>query len=81
MSSSEPKAPLAAVAWGAGKPLVIEEVNVNPPQAMEIRIKVACTSLCCSDITAWESQVAQGAKLRGASQIIGVHTNLYLAFL
>ncbi|CAL2261932.1 unnamed protein product [Prunus armeniaca] len=46
----------AAVAWGAGKPLVIEEVNVNPPQAMEIRIKVACTSLCRSDITAWESQ-------------------------
>ncbi|CAL2261952.1 unnamed protein product [Prunus armeniaca] len=37
-------------------PLVIEEVNVNPPQAMEIRIKVACTSLCRSDITAWESQ-------------------------
>ncbi|CAL8159598.1 unnamed protein product [Prunus armeniaca] len=56
MSSSEPKAPLAAVAWGDGKPLVIEEVNVNPPQAMEIRIKVACTSLCRSDITAWESQ-------------------------
>ncbi|CAL9031821.1 unnamed protein product [Prunus brigantina] len=46
----------AAVAWGAGKPLVIEEVNVNPPQAMEIRIKVVCTSLCRSDITAWESQ-------------------------
>ncbi|BFG32555.1 hypothetical protein CerSpe_188280 [Prunus speciosa] len=46
----------AAVAWGAGKPLVVEEVNVNPPQAMEIRIKVVCTSLCRSDITAWESQ-------------------------
>ncbi|BFG33321.1 hypothetical protein CerSpe_195960 [Prunus speciosa] len=46
----------AAVAWGAGKPLVIEEVNLNPPQAMEIRIKVVCTSLCRSDITAWESQ-------------------------
>ncbi|CAL2261919.1 unnamed protein product [Prunus armeniaca] len=46
----------ADVAWGAGKPLVIEEVNVNPPQEMEIRIKVACTSLCRSDITAWESQ-------------------------
>ncbi|CAB4312122.1 unnamed protein product [Prunus armeniaca] len=45
----------AAVAWGAGKPLVIEEVNVNPPQAMEIRIKVVCTSLFRSDITAWES--------------------------
>ncbi|KAL6281115.1 hypothetical protein ACE6H2_017996 [Prunus campanulata] len=53
-TSSSPSS--AAVAWGAGKPLVIEEVNVNPPQAMEIRIKVVCTSLCRSDIPAWESQ-------------------------
>ncbi|PQQ07882.1 hypothetical protein Pyn_07965 [Prunus yedoensis var. nudiflora] len=30
-----------------------EEVNVNPAQAMEIRIKVVCTSLCRRDITAW----------------------------
>ncbi|ONH99284.1 hypothetical protein PRUPE_6G022900 [Prunus persica] len=44
------------MAWVAGKPLVIEEVNVNPPQAMETRIKVVCTSLCRSDITTWESQ-------------------------
>ncbi|XP_059647233.1 alcohol dehydrogenase-like 6 isoform X2 [Cornus florida] len=46
----------AAVAWGAGEPLVMEEVEVSPPQPMEIRIKVVCTSLCRSDITAWESQ-------------------------
>lgn len=47
----------AAVAWGAGQPLVVEEVEVNPPQPEEIRIKVVCTSLCRSDITAWETQV------------------------
>ncbi|XP_048445938.1 alcohol dehydrogenase-like 6 isoform X5 [Pyrus x bretschneideri] len=46
----------AAVAWGAGQPLVIEQVNVSPPQPMEIRIKVVCTSLCRSDLSAWESQ-------------------------
>ncbi|KAM1638349.1 hypothetical protein EV1_015853 [Malus domestica] len=46
----------AAVAWGAGRPLVIEQVNVSPPQPMEIRIKVVCTSLCRSDLSAWESQ-------------------------
>lgn len=46
----------AAVAWGAGQPLVVEEVEVNPPQPEEIRIKVVCTSLCRSDITAWETQ-------------------------
>ncbi|MQL93784.1 hypothetical protein Taro_026440 [Colocasia esculenta] len=45
----------AAVAWGPGKPLVLEEVQVDPPKAMEIRIKVVCTSLCRSDVTQWES--------------------------
>ncbi|CAI9111672.1 OLC1v1011956C1 [Oldenlandia corymbosa var. corymbosa] len=45
----------AAVAWGAGEPLVMEEVQVSPPEAMEIRIKVVATSLCRSDITAWLS--------------------------
>lgn len=36
---------------------MVEEVEVNPPQPEEIRIKVVCTSLCRSDITAWETQV------------------------
>ncbi|KAL2966396.1 hypothetical protein AAZX31_16G114800 [Glycine max] len=45
----------AAVAWGAGEALVIEEVEVSPPQPMEIRIKVVSTSLCRSDLSAWES--------------------------
>ncbi|KAL3716388.1 hypothetical protein ACJRO7_008053 [Eucalyptus globulus] len=44
----------AAVAWGAGQPLVIEEVEVSPPQPQEIRIKVVATSLCGSDVNAWE---------------------------
>uniref|UniRef100_A0A803QDT0 Alcohol dehydrogenase n=1 Tax=Cannabis sativa TaxID=3483 RepID=A0A803QDT0_CANSA len=47
----------AAVAWGSGQPLVMEEVEVSPPQPMEIRVKVVATSLCRTDITAWESQV------------------------
>ena len=47
----------AAVAWGPGEELVIEEVELSPPQAMEIRIKVVCTSLCRSDLTAWQSKV------------------------
>ena len=42
----------AAVAWGAGEALVMEEVQVSPPQTMEIWIKVVCTSLCRSDLAA-----------------------------
>ncbi|KAF8376913.1 hypothetical protein HHK36_030283 [Tetracentron sinense] len=46
----------AAVAWGPGEALVLEEVEVDPPKPMEIRIKVSFTSLCRSDITQWESK-------------------------
>lgn len=46
----------AAVAWGPGEELVMEEVQVSPPQPMEIRVKVVCTSLCRSDLSAWQSK-------------------------
>uniref|UniRef100_A0A672FKW8 Alcohol dehydrogenase 1-like n=1 Tax=Salarias fasciatus TaxID=181472 RepID=A0A672FKW8_SALFA len=31
----------AAVAWEPNKPLVIEEIEVAPPQSNEVRIKVS----------------------------------------
>ncbi|XP_019051855.1 PREDICTED: alcohol dehydrogenase 1-like isoform X1 [Nelumbo nucifera] len=46
----------AAVAWEAGKPLVIEEVEVAPPQANEVRLKILYTSLCHSDVYFWEAK-------------------------
>ncbi|XP_015892265.3 alcohol dehydrogenase [Ziziphus jujuba] len=46
----------AAVAWEAGKPLVMERVEVAPPQAMEVRIKVKYTSLCHTDLYFWEAK-------------------------
>lgn len=49
---------LAAVAWEAGKPLVIEEVEVAPPQAGEVRLKILFTSLCHTDVYFWEAKVS-----------------------
>ncbi|KAL9313843.1 hypothetical protein ACSQ67_019295 [Phaseolus vulgaris] len=46
----------AAVAWEAGKPLVIEEVEVAPPQANEVRLKILFTSLCHTDVYFWEAK-------------------------
>ncbi|KAF2296608.1 hypothetical protein GH714_000544 [Hevea brasiliensis] len=46
----------AAVAWEAGKPLVIEEVDVAPPQANEVRLKILFTSLCHTDVYFWEAK-------------------------
>ncbi|KAE8683553.1 Alcohol dehydrogenase 1 [Hibiscus syriacus] len=44
----------AAVAWEAGKPLSIEEVEVAPPQKDEVRIKILFTALCHTDVYYWE---------------------------
>nr|XP_023920025.1 alcohol dehydrogenase-like isoform X1 [Quercus suber] len=46
----------SAVAWEAGKPLVMEEVEVAPPQAMEVRLKILFTSVCRSDVCFWEAK-------------------------
>jgi alcohol dehydrogenase class-P len=46
----------AAVAWEAGKPLSIEEVEVAPPQAMEVRVKILYTALCHTDVFFWEAK-------------------------
>lgn len=39
----------AAVAWEAGKPLSLEDVEVAPPEAHEVRIKVVATAVCHTD--------------------------------
>ncbi|KAL1820201.1 hypothetical protein ACET3Z_015070 [Daucus carota] len=49
----------AAVAWEAGKPLAIEEIEVAPPQKMEVRMKIHFTSLCHSDVYFWEARGQQ----------------------
>ncbi|EOY16606.1 Alcohol dehydrogenase 1 isoform 3 [Theobroma cacao] len=46
----------AAVAWESGKPLVIQEVEVAPPQASEVRLKILFTSLCHTDVYFWEAK-------------------------
>ncbi|CAM8998702.1 hypothetical protein QQ045_002239 [Rhodiola kirilowii] len=46
----------AAVAWEAGKPLQIEQVQVAPPQTKEVRVKILFTSLCHTDVYFWEAK-------------------------
>ncbi|CAI0410810.1 unnamed protein product [Linum tenue] len=40
----------AAVCWGVGGPVKIEEVEVEPPRPSEIRVKMLCASICRTDI-------------------------------
>ena len=39
----------AAIAWGPGQPLTIEKVQVMPPQAGEVRVRLVATGVCHTD--------------------------------
>jgi len=39
----------AAIAWGPNQPLSIEEVDVMPPQAGEVRVRIVATGVCHTD--------------------------------
>ena len=39
----------AAVAWAAGKPLTIEEVDLEGPKAGEVLVEVKATGICHTD--------------------------------
>ncbi|KAK9896925.1 S-glutathione dehydrogenase-like protein [Cystobasidium minutum MCA 4210] len=63
MSSTEGKTITckAAVAWEAGKPLSIEDVEVAPPKAGEVRIKILYSGLCHTDSYTLSGQDPEGA--------------------
>lgn len=48
----------AAVAWEANKPMTIEDVQVAPPQAGEVRVKILFTALCHTDHYTWSGKVS-----------------------
>jgi len=58
----------AAVSWGPKMPLVIEEIKVDPPQAMEVRIKITHTSVCHTDILYW---TGKEERLQAFPRILG----------
>jgi len=50
----------AAVAWEAKKPLDVTEIQVAPPKAGEVRIKVISNALCHTDIYTLEGYDPEG---------------------
>ena len=47
----------AAVCYEAAKPLVVEDVNIDPPQAGEVKVKLAATAVCHSDIHGFKGEL------------------------
>ncbi|KAM4586463.1 alcohol dehydrogenase class-3-like [Fundulus diaphanus] len=60
----------AAVAWEPRKPLSIEDVDVAPPKAHEVRIKVVATSVCHTD---WQClyEAGNASNLRPFPLVLG----------
>lgn len=50
----------AAVAWEANKPLSIEEIEVAPPKAGEVRIRIHSTGVCHTDAYTLSGKDSEG---------------------
>jgi S-(hydroxymethyl)glutathione dehydrogenase/alcohol dehydrogenase len=67
----------AAVCYELGKPLVVEDVQISPPGPGEVRVRVAATAICHSDIHAirgdWatETPVVAGHESAGVVEEVG----------
>lgn len=40
----------AAVIWGSGEPLKVEEIQIEPPKSTEVRVRMLYASVCHTDI-------------------------------
>ncbi|KAF8085051.1 hypothetical protein N665_0684s0003 [Sinapis alba] len=80
----------AAVAWGPKGPLVIQEICVDPPQKMEVQVKILFTSICHTDLGTWTGVLDEpfqgflGTKLSGICQFASgyiYHLNLHVTLM
>jgi len=67
----------SAVCYEFGKPLVVEEVEIDPPQTGEVKVKIAACAICHSDVHlirgAWggETPVVAGHEAAGIITEVG----------
>jgi S-(hydroxymethyl)glutathione dehydrogenase / alcohol dehydrogenase len=47
----------AAVCYELGKPLVVEDIEIDPPQKGEVKVRLAATAICHSDIHALRGEL------------------------
>lgn len=72
----------AAVCYEFGEPLVVEEVEIDPPQKGEVRVRLAATAICHSDIHVIRGEwggmtpVIAGHEAAGIVEEVGDHVTL-----
>jgi NDMA-dependent alcohol dehydrogenase len=72
----------AALCYEVGQPVVIEEINIDPPRAGEVKVKLAACAICHSDIHymegAWGGVLpaVYGHEAAGVVTEVGPHVSL-----
>jgi S-(hydroxymethyl)glutathione dehydrogenase/alcohol dehydrogenase len=61
----------AAVCYELNKPLVIEDVDLREPGEGEVKIKLAATAICHSDIHDWKGEMPGGVPFIGGHESAG----------
>jgi S-(hydroxymethyl)glutathione dehydrogenase/alcohol dehydrogenase len=61
----------AAVCYEVNQPLVIEEVDIDPPQPGELKVKIAATAICHSDIHMFKGELPFKTPLVGGHESAG----------
>jgi S-(hydroxymethyl)glutathione dehydrogenase/alcohol dehydrogenase len=62
----------AAVGYEPGKPLVIEDITVDPPKHREVKIKIAATAICHSDIHGLKGDLGPMFPVVGGHESAGI---------
>jgi Zn-dependent alcohol dehydrogenase len=61
----------AAVCYELGKPLVVAEVDIDPPGLGEVKVKIAATAICHSDIHMFKGELPFKPPLVGGHESAG----------
>ncbi len=61
----------AAVCYELNKPLVIEDVELRAPGKGEVKIRLAATAICHSDIHDWKGEMPGGVPFIGGHESAG----------
>jgi S-(hydroxymethyl)glutathione dehydrogenase/alcohol dehydrogenase len=61
----------AAVCYEFGKPLVVEDVDLAQPGKGDVKIRVAATAICHSDIHDWKGEMPGGVPFIGGHETAG----------
>src|SRR5689334_10413255 len=72
----------AAVCYEPGQPLIIEDIDLDPPQSGEVKVRLAATAICHSDIHAMRGDwrgiypVVVGHETAGIVEEVGENVTL-----